>query len=112
MQLTTDEFEKQFENYPLYSQDGVKDPVVSAKLFIAWITWYLTEYDKNSKTAFWYTTGLAEDEFWYTHIPELEEIRLQGLFEVERDLYFTPAPLTTLLMGDTKEKAKRILGHK
>jgi hypothetical protein len=34
---------------------------------------------------------------------------MQGLFEVERDLYFTPAPLTTFLMGETKAKAKSIL---
>jgi len=109
MKIATKEFEKQFEDFPLYSQDRVKDPIVRAKLFIAWITWYLTEYDKEEKTAFWYTTGLSEDEFWYTHIPELEAIKMQGLFEVERDLYFTPAPLTTLLMGETKAKAKSIL---
>lgn len=35
MKLTTKEFEKQFEDFPLYSQDGVKDPIVRAKLFIA-----------------------------------------------------------------------------
>ena len=111
MNLTNKEFESQFEDFPLYSQDGAKDPIVRAKLFIAWITWYLTEYDKDEKRAFWYTTGLGDDEFWYTDIPELEEIKMRGVFGVERDLCFTPAPLTTLLMGETKEKAKRTLWH-
>lgn len=110
MKLITKEFENLFEKYPLYSQEGVKDPIVVAKLFISNITWYLTEYDKNSKNAFWYTTGLGGDEFGYTHIPELEEIKVHGIWEVERDLYFKPAPLTSLLMGDQKRKVQSILG--
>jgi hypothetical protein len=40
---------------------------------------------------------LGDDEFGYTYIPELEDIKVNGVFEVERDLYFTPAPLTTFL---------------
>ena len=35
MKIITEEFEKQFEDFPLYSQDGEKDPIVRAKLFIA-----------------------------------------------------------------------------
>lgn len=35
MRLTTKEFANQFKDFPLYSQDGVKDPIVRAKLFIA-----------------------------------------------------------------------------
>ena len=63
MKLITKEFEALFENYPLYSQDGCKDPLVITKLFIGNITWYLTEYNQESKTAFGYVTGLHEDEF-------------------------------------------------
>ena len=109
MKIVTPEFEKLFEKYPLYSQEGSKDPIVNAKLFVWGITWYLTEYDKDSKTAFWYTTGLGEDEFWYIHIPELEEIKVQGIWEVERDLYLTQAPLTTFLTNEQKQKVKQIL---
>ena len=111
MKITTPEFEKLFEKYPLYSQDGVKDPIVVAKLFVWNITWFLTEYDKDSKNAFWYTTWLWWDEFWYTHIPELEKIKMNGIWEVERDLYLTQAPLTTFLSQELKDKVKSILGE-
>ena len=63
MELITKEFEELFKNYPLYSQDGCKDPLVIAKLFIGNATWYLTEYNQETKTAFGYVAGLAEDEF-------------------------------------------------
>jgi hypothetical protein len=52
MELITPEFEKAIEKYPLYSQEKATDPIVSIKLFIANITWYITEYDKDSKMAF------------------------------------------------------------
>lgn len=112
MKLTTPEFEKLIEAYPLYSQEKSKDPIVSIKLFIGNATWFLTEYDKDSKTAFGLTTWLWDDEFGYIYIPELEEIKVQGVFEVERDLYLEPAPLTTLLNWDTRAKIKSLLGHK
>jgi len=97
MKLITQEFEALFTKYPLYSQDGIKDPLVIAKFFVWNITWYLTEYDKKSKNAFWYVTGLHEDEFWYIHVWELENIKINNIWEVERDLYFTATSLKTLL---------------
>jgi len=109
MKIITPEFEELFKNYPLYSQDWVKDPIVVAKLFVWNITWYLTEYDKKSKDAFWYTTWLGEDEFWYIHIPELENVKVNGIWEVERDLYLTQAPLTTFLTQEQKDKVRKIL---
>ena len=63
MQLITKEFEALFNDYTLYSQDNTKDPLVIAKLFLGGTTWYLTEYDSNSKRAFCYIQGLHEDEF-------------------------------------------------
>ena len=97
MKLITQEFEELFEKYPLYSQDGIKDPLVIAKFFVWNITWYLTEYNKNSKNAFWYVTGLQEDEFWYISVLELEDIKINNIWEVERDLHFTAISLKTLL---------------
>jgi trehalose utilization protein len=34
MAIITPEFEELFENYPLYSQENVKDPIVNAVLYI------------------------------------------------------------------------------
>ena len=109
MELINKDFETAIERYPLYSQENVKDPIVSIKLFIWNATWYITEYDKDSKTAFWLTTWLWEDEFGYTYIPELEEVKVNWIFEVERDLYFKPAPLSSLLSWETREKIQRLL---
>jgi hypothetical protein len=45
MKLITEEFEALFKDYPLYSQEHEKDPLVVAKLFdpTGYATWYLTE---------------------------------------------------------------------
>ena len=34
MKLITQKFESLFDKYPLYSQDGIKDPLVIAKFFV------------------------------------------------------------------------------
>ena len=34
MKIITKEFEMLFKNYPLYSQENKKDPLVIAKLFV------------------------------------------------------------------------------
>jgi hypothetical protein len=52
MKIITPEFEELFDEYPLYSQENSKDPIVSAVLSIGNAVWYLTEYDKESQTAF------------------------------------------------------------
>jgi hypothetical protein len=55
MELINKDFEQTIEKYPLYSQEKSSDPIVSIKLFIGRITWFITEYDKESKTAFGFT---------------------------------------------------------
>ena len=40
------------------------------------ITWRLSEYDPESKVAFWYVTGFYEDEWGTVSIEELEELEL------------------------------------
>jgi len=54
MKLITAEFETLFAEYPLYSQEKEKDPLIVAKLFdpCGSATWYLTEYDPKEKIAF------------------------------------------------------------
>jgi hypothetical protein len=63
MKLITKEFETLFKDYPLYSQEEVKDQLVIAKLFdlCGSATWFLTEYDPVEKIAFSYVTGLIQD---------------------------------------------------
>ena len=96
MKIITEEFEALFKDYPLYSQEEVKDPKVIAKLFdpCGSATWFLTEYDPKEKIAFSYVTGLCENEFGYTSLTELESIQRPFGLTIERDLYFTQKRLS------------------
>jgi hypothetical protein len=97
MKLITPEFEALFADYPFYSQENEKDPLVVAKLFdpCGSATWYLTEYNQDEKTAFGFVTGLVCDEFGYVSLEELEGIERPFGLTIERDLYFSPARLST-----------------
>jgi hypothetical protein len=99
MKLITEEFEKLFLNYALYSQEHEKDPIVIAKLFdpVGSATWYLTEYDPKEKIAFGYVTGLTADEFGYTSLVELESIKRPYGLTIEQDLYFSQKKLSECL---------------
>lgn len=90
MKLITEEFEKLFKNYPLYSQEHEEDSLIVAKLFdpCGNATWYLLEYDPVEEITFSYVTGLCEDEFGYTSIEELESIERPFGLTIERDMYF------------------------
>ena len=76
MKLITEEFEELFRDYPLYSQEEVKDPLIVAKLFdpCGSASWYLLEYDPVEKIAFGYVTGMAADELGYISLIEMESI--------------------------------------
>ncbi|MBT4637533.1 MAG: DUF2958 domain-containing protein [Deltaproteobacteria bacterium] len=91
MKLITPEFEEMFKDYPLYSQEKEKDPLVVAKFFdpCGSATWFITEYDPEQKLAFGYVCGLQEDEFGYVSLTELESIKRPFGLTIERDLYFT-----------------------
>jgi hypothetical protein len=77
---------------------GATDPVATIKLFnpTGIGTWYITEYDPTTRTAY----GLAvlqEAEFGYVSMEELVAYRgLYGL-PIERDLHWTPRPLSEIL---------------
>lgn len=80
---------------PLYSQEKVEDPIAQVKLFnpTGAGTWYLTEYDPETKIAF----GLCvihEAELGNVSIEELEGFRGRFGLGIERDLHWTPRPLS------------------
>ena len=86
MKLITEEFEMLFKDFPPYSQEHVKDPLVIAKLFdpCGSATWFLTEYDSIEQIAFSYVVGLQVDEFGYTSLIELESIERPFGLTIER----------------------------
>ncbi len=67
-----------FKDYPLYSQEHEKDPLVIAKLFdpTGSATWFLLEYDPIEKIAFGYVQGLIKDEFGYISFTEMESLKV------------------------------------
>ena len=100
MKLITEEFEELFKDYPLYSQEQEKDPLVVCKLFdpCGSATWYLLEYDPEEKIAFSYVTGMTADELGYVSLEELESIERPFGLTIERDLYFVQKRLSEVKM--------------
>ncbi len=79
---------------PLYSQENVKDPMVICKFFTpdAHWTWYAIEFD-GEDTFFGYVAG-DDCELGYFSLSELTGNRGQLGMSIERDLHFTPQPLS------------------
>ncbi|MFA6234293.1 MAG: DUF2958 domain-containing protein [Bacteroidota bacterium] len=78
----------------LYSQDGVKDPIVWVKFFSPYSnwTWLVTEFD-GSDTFFGLVKG-HETELGYFSLRELQNTKWHGVQAVERDTSFRPMPLS------------------
>ena len=97
MKLITDEFINTMKKYPFGSQSEEKDPFVPAKFFnpCGAGTWFIYEYNPETKIAFAYVIGLGFDELGAVSIKELENTRLplQGL-TIEKDLHFRPGRLS------------------
>lgn len=68
------------KGYPYGSQmeKDSKDMVIPVKLFDlgSTITWWLSEYDPESKVALAYVTGFVEDEWGTVSLEELEDLEL------------------------------------
>ncbi|NQV28302.1 MAG: DUF2958 domain-containing protein [Rhodopirellula sp.] len=80
---------------PLYSTENDADPVAHIKLFTpdsSW-TWYIARYDPEQRLCFGLVVG-HEREPGYFSLKELEGIRGQLGLPVERDLFWTPRPLS------------------
>lgn len=82
---------------PLYATENESDPLVHVKLFTPdsnW-SWYIIEYDTESRTAFGYVCGL-ENELGYFSMDEIESVRGSMGLEVERDISFSSMNLSEL----------------
>lgn len=85
----------------LYATEDVKDPLCYVKLFTPdsqW-SWYITEISKdNYDTCFGYVVGL-EAELGYFTLSEFETINGPLGLSIERDLSFSPMPLSQVKRG-------------
>jgi hypothetical protein len=89
---------------PLYSQEHSKDPIVWAKFFAPWtsFTWFATEYSPEERTFFGWVEG-HESELGYFNLDEMEAVRGPGGLKIERDMYFSPKPLSMIKAGHESE---------
>jgi hypothetical protein len=85
---------------PLRAQENVDDPIVHVKFFTpdAGWTWFVTEGSSEGDDFmfFGYVIGL-EEELGYFSLSELQAARGPLGLAIERDLYFTPGPLSEVL---------------
>jgi hypothetical protein len=81
----------------LYATEHVDDPTVHVKFFTpdAQWTWFVTEFDPEQRLCFGYVIGL-DRELGYFSLDELEDLRGPLGLPIERDLYFTPCPLSQI----------------
>lgn len=82
------------------AQEKVKDPICYVKLFspTGMATWWLTEYDPKDRVAFGYCllNDPRDAELGYVSIEELEGIKVLGVLGIERDINWTPQPLSVV----------------
>ncbi len=91
----------------LYTQNGTRDPVVHVKYFTpdsSW-TWYATEgqAEEDDFLFFGYVIGHFR-EWGYFTLNELRAARGALGLPAERDLYFTPAPLSEVIRREHYEQ--------
>ncbi|EMI55082.1 DUF2958 domain-containing protein [Rhodopirellula sallentina] len=75
-----------------------RDPIVQVKWFTPdanW-TWWVIEYDPESRIAYGLVRGL-EQEFGTFALDEIEECRGALGLPVERDLHFDPQPVSQVM---------------
>jgi hypothetical protein len=102
MMLITKEIER--KTPALYSQESksADEVMVVAKFFdpTGAATWYMTEYDPESRIGFgWVTLGFGPgcDELGQFSITELESLRVGFGLKIERDLHWSPVPLSKIM---------------
>ncbi len=86
----------------LYATEHVADPTVHCKYFTpdsSW-SWFVLEYsavapDGTPRLCFGLVAGF-EEELGYFSVAELEQVTGPMGLHIERDLYFTPCPLSTV----------------
>ncbi len=105
MKLMTKELEKEFEKYPLYSQDGKGE---NAQVVVKYFnpcgvgTWLITEASKQ-EDGDWLMFGychLFDWEWGYVSLNELESIELPFGMKIERDLYSTMATVKDMVADE------------
>jgi len=100
MKLLTKELEKKIPALYATEDIPIKDKVVTAKYFTPWgsYSFFVIEGGhEDDDYIFWgLVTGLYEDELGYSSLKEMESAVGPYGLKMERDLHFTPKPLSDI----------------
>ena len=88
----TQEIRKQLP--PLGAQENNPDPTVYVRYFCPWNQWCWFGYEFDGEDIFFGFVKGDFDEFGTFSLSELESVRGPMGLGIERDLYFTPKPLS------------------
>ncbi|EGQ11851.1 hypothetical protein HMPREF9136_2610 [Prevotella dentalis DSM 3688] len=103
--LMTAELAEQLKNFPLYSQDGrQKDATCVCVFEIGLIRWYVLEGQPEGDdfTLFCIVVGMAETEYGYASVKEMEGITVDGsryglgMLSIKQMPDFRPCPLAEI----------------
>lgn len=88
----------------LYETEDVVNPTCHIKLFTpdANFTWYIIEISIDKKHCYGYVESL-DNELGYFSLDEIKELKGPLGLKVERDLSFTPKPLSELRKGNNDD---------
>ena len=66
-------------------------------------SWFITEYDPETREAFGYVTGMGSDELGYISMNEVESVRLPFGLKIERDMHWDMNNTLAQVMAGTKK---------
>ena len=92
MKLMTEEIRNKLPK--LGETDGQTDPIVHVKFFCPWNHWTWYAYEFDGKDIFLGFVKGDFDELGTFSLSELESIKGPMGLTIERDLYFTPKPVS------------------
>ena len=101
----TAELAEQLKNFPLYSQDGKRKDATCVCVFeIGLIRWYVLEGQPEGDdfTLFSIVVGMAETEYGYASVKEMEDIKMDGsryglgMLSIKQVPDFKPCPLAEI----------------
>lgn len=86
---------------PLYATEDTPGRIVYAHYFHGGSDWYVVECDRNDGLAFGWTclnSDTDNADWGYIHLPELEAVRVNRMWLVERDIHWRPVPVSEAKM--------------
>ena len=92
MKLMTDEIRNKLPK--LGETDQQEDPIVQVKFFCSWSHWSWFGYEFDGEDVFFGFVKGDFDEFGTFSLSELESVRGPMGLRIERDIHFTPRPVS------------------